>query len=60
MEVYDEVELRQEFRPSCLVSCEQFCRGEVFQVLVVGDNVYQFGQAFQVTSPLFEHFEDHG
>ena len=40
-EAYDEVELRQEFEPLCLASCEQFCHGEVFQVLVVGDNVYQ-------------------
>ena len=54
----DEVELRQEFRPSCLASCEQFCCGEVFQVLVVGDNVYWLGHAFQVMSPPFECFKN--
>ena len=33
---------------------EDFCGGEVGEVLVVGDDIYQKGGTFQVVSPHFE------
>ena len=41
MEANDEVELGENFRPSCLIVRENFDSGEVFHILVVCDNVYR-------------------
>ena len=33
----NEIELREEFQPAGLSLSEEFCRGEVFKVLIVPD-----------------------
>jgi len=41
IEANDEVELGENFRPSCLMVRENFGSGEVFHILVICDNVYR-------------------
>ena len=58
VEANDEVELQQIFRPTDLLSGEEFCGHKIFKIFVVSDNVDQRSQAFKVVSPNFEGFED--
>jgi len=41
MEANDEVELGEKFKLSCLIVKENFGGGEVFQILIVCNNVYR-------------------
>ena len=58
METDDEVESRKVFRPSCLLTCEDFSCGEVLEILVIGDHINGVAGTFEIVSPSFECFVD--
>ena len=41
MEIDNKIELREKFQPSYLVVKEDFGGQEVFQILVIYDNIYR-------------------
>jgi hypothetical protein len=53
-----EVELGEVFRPASLSASQELGRREVFQVLVIGNNVDSFRGTFEVVSPLLEGFKN--
>ena len=57
-ETDDKVELQQIFRPTDLLSGEQFSGYKIFEIFVVSDDVDRRSWTFQVVSPDFEGFED--
>ena len=57
-ETNDEVEGRKEFGPSGLPTGEEFGGREIFQVLVVSDDVDRTWSSFEVVSPSPKCFED--
>ena len=57
-ETNDEVEGRKEFGPSGLSTGEEFGGREIFQVLVVSDDVDRTRSSFEVVSPSPKCFED--
>ena len=57
-ETDDEVELQQMFGPLDLLSGEKFGGRKIFEIFVVGDDVNQRTQTFEVVSPKFEGFEN--
>jgi hypothetical protein len=54
VELDDKIELREVFRPSDLVACQQVCGREVFKVLVVCNNINQSHHSFEVLLPDLE------
>jgi hypothetical protein len=52
------VELREIFGPSDLATGKELCRCEIFQVLVVGNDVDRRCCTFEIMSPYFEGFND--
>lgn len=54
----NHVEVAQIFRPSDLASRQHFRGREVFQVLVIGDDVDRKLRTFEVMSPLRKGVED--
>ena len=58
MKTDNQVELTKVFRLSRLSVVQDFGGGKVFQVLVVGDYVYQVQSAIQIVSPDLEHLKD--
>ena len=58
METNNEVESREVFRPTCLSTREDFGRGEVLEILVIGDHIDRVAGTFKVVSPSFECFVD--
>ena len=57
-ETNHEVELRKEFQPTGLPSCQNFGSRKIFKVHVVCDNVNWNWSSFKVMVPRFESFED--
>jgi hypothetical protein len=55
-ETDDEIEMMQKFRPAGLTTGEEFGGGEILKVLVIRDDVYRLGRAFEVVSPGPESF----
>ena len=53
----EEVESREVLGPSGLTPSEHLGRREVFEALVVGDDVDRRGSAFELVSPDFEGLE---
>jgi hypothetical protein len=53
-----EVESREVERPASLSAIEFLRRPEVFEVLVVGENLYRVLRAFEIVSPLLECSDD--
>jgi hypothetical protein len=45
MEMDDEIEMMQEFRPVGLTTGEEFGGGEILKVLVIHNDVYRLGRA---------------
>ena len=58
MEVDDEVELGKIFRPLRLAAVQEFCCGEVFEVLVISDDIDGSHGTFEVVMPDSEGFID--
>ena len=58
METDDEVELDEIFRPLHLAAVQEFCRGEVFEVLVIGDDIDGSCGTFEVVMPDLEGLVD--
>jgi len=54
----DEVELGKIFQPPSLAAVQEFSRGEVFQVLVIGDHIDGCRGTFKVVTPDSESFVD--
>ena len=57
-ETDDEVKSRKIFRPSCLLTCEDFSCGEVLEILVISDHIDRVAGTFEVVSPSLESFKD--
>ena len=58
LETNYEVELRKEFRPTGLPLHQNFGSREIFEILVICDNVNWNWSSFKVMAPRFESFED--
>ena len=54
-----KVELQEELQPTSLAASEDLGGGEIFQVLVVHNNINQSCRALKVMMPVAEGFEDH-
>ena len=59
MEVNNEVELGEEFQPSCLMIEEDFGSQKILQVFVICNNVYRKLWPFQVVALNTEGFKDY-
>ena len=57
-ETDDEVECRKIFGPTCLSTREDFGRGEVLEIPVIGDHIDGVAGTFEVMSPSLESFVD--
>ena len=57
-EADDKVKLREEFRPTSLLTSKDLGSGEVLQVLVVSDNVDRKGGTLKVVSPNLKSIEN--
>jgi hypothetical protein len=57
-EMYEEVELVEELRPTSLMAREELCGSKVLKVLMVCDNVNRLGRALKVVLPGPESFID--
>ena len=51
------IEMAEVFGPTNLPTGKNFCRGKVFEVLVVRDNVDSERSPFQVLTPMFKSVE---
>jgi len=58
VETDDEVELGKIFRPLRLAAVQEFCRGKVFEILVIGDDINGGHGTFEVVTPDLEGFVD--
>ena len=58
VEVNDKVELAEVLGPSSLSAVEELGRCEIFEVLVIGDDVNRRRGTFKVVTPNAESFED--
>jgi len=58
MEPNNEVELQKVFGPTSLSSGEQFCSAEIFQIFVVGGDIYWQGRTLEIVSPTLESFKN--
>jgi len=54
----DEVELGEIFRPACLAVVQEFGCGEIFEILVIGDDINGCRRTFKVVTPDSEGFVD--
>ena len=58
METDDEVELGEVFRPPRLAAVQEFGRGKIFKVFVIGDDIDGCHGTFEVVTPDSEGFVD--
>ena len=54
-EADDQVELAEELQPMGLLPSQEFGGGEVFEVLVVGNDIDGGARTFQIVTPGVEH-----
>jgi hypothetical protein len=58
MELKSKIEQRKIFRPTSLSSGEKLCRGKIFQILVISENINRVKGALKVMMPNSECFKD--